>query len=61
MKIKVIDDAEKVRTVREAIRANDGYCPCQLEKNERTKCVCLNFLEGDEEICHCGIYRKVED
>ena len=31
------------------------------EKTERTKCMCLNFLESDDEWCHCGLYRKVEE
>ena len=59
MKIEINPDAELVKEIRTAVRANGGYCPCQLEKTERTKCVCLNFLEGEDEWCHCGLYRKV--
>ena len=61
MSIKLNPDKEKVATIRQAVKDNDGYCPCQIEKNERTKCICLNFLEGDEEWCHCGLYQKIED
>ena len=58
MIIKINQDKEVVERVRAALKNNDGYCPCQLEKNERTKCICLNFLEGEEEWCHCGLYKK---
>jgi hypothetical protein len=46
------------REIREAIKANDGYCCCQIEKSERTKCICQNFLEGPDGWCHCGLYYK---
>ena len=26
--------------VEEAVRANDGYCPCAIIKDEDTKCMC---------------------
>lgn len=61
MKIEVTSDKEKALKIREALKANDGYCPCQIEKSERTKCICLNFLESEEEWCHCGLYRKTKD
>jgi hypothetical protein len=61
MRIEIINDKEKVNKVRVALKANDGYCPCQIDKSERTKCICLNFLEGEDEWCHCGIYRKIEE
>ena len=61
MKIEINSNKEKVAEVRAALKSNDGYCPCQIEKSERTKCICLNFLEGEDEWCHCGLYRKVPD
>lgn len=61
MKIEINPDKQKVMEVRAAVKANDGYCPCQLEKTERTKCICLNFLENNDEWCHCGLYRKIKD
>ena len=33
---------------------NDGYCPCQVEKNEDTKCPCKMFRESHE--CVCELY-----
>lgn len=56
--LKINSDKELVEKIRKAIKDNDGYCCCQLEKTERTKCVCKNFLESDEEWCHCGLYQK---
>lgn len=61
MKISITPDKEKQKEILEAIKENDGYCCCQLQKNERTKCICLNFLEGLDEWCHCGLYHKIPD
>lgn len=60
MKIEINPDKEKVLEIQSAIKLNEGYCPCQLEKTERTKCICLNFLESKDEWCHCGLYRKIK-
>lgn len=61
LKIKKNPDDEVYNEVRKAILANDGYCPCRLEKNDSTKCPCRDFREqtttGE---CHCGAYIKVE-
>jgi len=60
MKIKRKRDVVALRILN-AIRANDGYCPCKLIKDEATKCMCKEFLEqetvGD---CSCGLYTKIE-
>lgn len=58
MRIEITPDKEKAEKIRAAIAKNGGYCPCQLIKNERTKCICLNFLEGEDGWCHCGLYKK---
>ena len=60
-------NADEFASIIEAVKANDGYCPCALEWNESTKCVCSAFREslarGEETECHCGKYKiiKVED
>lgn len=45
----------------EAIKNNDGYCPCAIDKNKDTKCMCKAFrdkiIEGYIGECHCGLYR----
>lgn len=61
MRIEVNPDKEEVNEIRKALKANNGYCPCQLEKSERTKCMCLNFIESDDEWCHCGLYHRLPD
>lgn len=62
MKIILNEDKEVVAELREALKDNDGYCPCFLEKNEDTKCMCKEFREDIVEgYCHCGLYKKVKD
>ena len=48
MKITENPNKEEVNYIKEKIKENDGYCPCQLEKNENTKCICKNFLNQKE-------------
>ena len=38
----------------------NGFCPCSLEKNEDTKCMCKEFREMASGTCHCGLYTKTE-
>lgn len=48
------------KKIEEAIKENDGYCCCALEKNEDTQCMCREFREKKEYgFCHCGRYLKV--
>ena len=42
------------------VDANDGYCPCAVEKIPDTLCPCTEFREQKEPgPCHCGRYEKV--
>ena len=59
MKIIVNPDKKVADRVRAAIKANDGFCPCKLEKNEDTHCPCKEMRE--EQNCHCGLFMKVID
>ena len=48
------------KKIEEAIKENDGYCCCAIEKNEDTKCMCKDFREQDHSgFCHCMRYYKV--
>ena len=58
MKIKQNSDKELVNLIRKKIKQNDGYCPCSILKNKDTKCMCKDFIEMEEGICHCGLYIK---
>lgn len=54
-------DMETYHRVKEAVKANDGYCPCRLQKTSDTKCMCKEFREQQTEgLCHCGLYVKKE-
>lgn len=57
--IKITDNREHADKMLKAIRENDGYCPCQLERTEDTKCMCKDFFENVESgTCRCGLYIK---
>ncbi len=56
--IKQNPNKEYVDEVRRKLKENDGYCPCRLEKTPETKCICKEFREQKEGMCHCGLYIK---
>ena len=56
--IKVVDDPEYAKIIRQKLKENSGYCPCRLVKNDDTKCMCKEFREQEEGTCHCGLYIK---
>lgn len=60
MKVKINENKELVEQVRKQLRENDNYCPCKYIKNEDTKCMCKEFIEGGLGECHCGLYVKTE-
>ena len=45
--------------VAELVNQNGGYCPCATVKDEDTKCICKDFREQKEGLCHCGRDKKV--
>ncbi len=62
MRITVNPNKEHVERIRQKLKENDGYCPCQLIKSPDTKCMCKEFLEETEEgECHCKLYIKHKD
>lgn len=61
-KISLNPDNELVSEIREALKANNNYCPCRKEKTIDTKCMCKEFREQKDGMCHCGLYIKtIED
>lgn len=44
----------------QAVKDNDNYCPCRRQKTPDTKCMCKEFKEMEEGICHCGLYKKTK-
>ena len=62
MKVLLNKDKDHVAMIREALKNNEGYCPCRLTKDEDSKCMCREFREQSTPgFCHCGLYEKVEE
>lgn len=61
MKIERID----LNGAAEAVRQNDGYCPCKLVRSADTKCMCKQFRDQvarqEPGQCECGLYELVDD
>lgn len=47
--------------IAELVKQNDGYCPCAIQMNEDTKCICKEFREAESGVCYCGRFEKVVD
>jgi len=56
--IRFTTDEDVKEVVLRALKNNQGYCPCKLEKTPDTKCMCKEFREQLEGECHCGLYVK---
>lgn len=56
--IKVSDNIELVEEIRQKLKENGGFCPCRIDQNEDTKCMCKEFREQESGECHCGLYVK---
>lgn len=66
MGIRLNENAEVVKTIKQGLKDKDGYCPCRLKKSEDTKCICREFREqmadpDFEGYCHCMLYYKYKD
>lgn len=64
MKAHVIENETIRNTIRAALKANDGYCPCVVDSKNKLeyKCMCEDFLNNVPvgSSCHCGLYIKDE-
>ena len=60
--MRIIENADKefAAEMHKAVKDNNGYCPCFIEKTPDTKCMCKEFREIEEGACHCGLYIKVK-
>lgn len=56
--IRRTDDEDHAKRILNALRENDGYCPCSVIRNEDTKCMCKEFDEQESGSCRCGLYIK---
>ena len=62
-KIRLNEDKEIVKQIKEGLKMRGGYCPCRIEKTEDYKCICKEFKELIEDpdfegYCHCLLYYK---
>ena len=60
MKVRLNEDQEIVRTIREGLRRTGGYCPCRLARTEENRCMCKDQIADPdyEGYCHCRLYYK---
>ena len=63
MKIRLNENADVVKVVKEGLKKTGGYCPCMRDQNDDTKCMCKDFREkvkdpNFEGYCHCMLYYK---
>ncbi|MGN1051032.1 MAG: ferredoxin-thioredoxin reductase catalytic domain-containing protein [Acutalibacteraceae bacterium] len=63
MKIRYNENEEIVKSVKEGLKKKKGYCPCRLQENEDTKCMCKEFRQqiadpDFEGYCHCMLFYK---
>ena len=66
MPIRLNEDKEIVKVVKEGLKKRGGYCPCRREDSEDTKCICREFREqmndpDFEGYCHCMLYYKEKE
>ena len=40
MAVRLNEDAEVVKTVKDGLKRTGGYCPCRLQRTEENKCIC---------------------
>lgn len=62
LKIKPHPNSEIFQEVTNAVKDNEGYCCCEIEKNTDTECMCKKFREQETSgFCHCGRFFKVKE
>ena len=64
--VRVTDDKEVKEAVLAGLQRNKEkygkrYCPCSLVRDDDTVCMCKEFRELEEGMCHCQLYVKTKD
>lgn len=60
MKLKKNEDAELVAEVQRQLKENDNFCPCRVEKNKDTKCMCKYFRDAVKAAKESGSTERIE-
>jgi len=61
LKIRHNPDEKLANEIKQSIKDNGGYCPCELTKTTDTLCMCKAFREQNTEgYCHCQLYHKIK-
>ena len=65
-KVRLNENEEIVKRVKEGLKQKGGYCPCRIGKLEENKCMCKEFRDqiADPEFegyCHCMLFYKSKD
>ena len=63
MKVRLNENEEIVKVVKEVLKQTGGYCPCRRERIEENRCMCKEFREQIDDpeyegFCHCMLYYK---
>ena len=66
MSIRLNEDQELVKLIRDGLQQKGGYCPCRFERKEEYKCICQEFRQQIDDpdfegYCHCMLYYKTKD
>ena len=64
--VRLNDDKEMVRSIKEGLKRTGGYCPCRIQHTDENKGMCKEFREqiadpNFEGFCHCMLYYKSKD
>ena len=64
--VRITDNKEIKEAVLAGLQRNKEkygkrYCPCSLVRDDDTVCMCKEFREMEEGICHCQLYIKTKD
>lgn len=62
-KVRLNEDRETVKRIKEGLKRTGGYCPCRLQRTPENKCICEEFKKqiqdpNFEGYCHCRLYYK---
>ena len=43
--VRLNDDKEMVKSIKEGLKRTGGYCPCRIQRTEENKCMSKEFRE----------------